>query len=49
VNEVWGTISTETLRASSDFDGYKQEFLKLFGFGLSGVDYSAEVDPVVGA
>ena len=31
----------------SDFAGYKREFLQLFGFEVDGVDYDAEVDPVV--
>jgi enoyl-[acyl-carrier protein] reductase/trans-2-enoyl-CoA reductase (NAD+) len=47
VDKIWTTISTETLKSSSDFEGYKREFLKLFGFGVTGVDYAAEVNPVV--
>ena len=47
VHKVWQQISTETLKSSSDFEGYKREFLKLFGFGVAGVDYGAEVNPVV--
>jgi enoyl-[acyl-carrier protein] reductase/trans-2-enoyl-CoA reductase (NAD+) len=27
--------------------GYKEEFLRLFGFGLEGVDYEADVNPEV--
>lgn len=46
VDTVWATISSENLKSVSDFEGYKSEFLKLFGFGVAGVDYSAEVDPV---
>ncbi|EGU40160.1 hypothetical protein, partial [Vibrio splendidus] len=26
---------------------YKEEFLKLFGFGVEGVDYEADVNPAV--
>lgn len=44
VRKVWDTIRTENLREISDFEGYKSEFLKLFGFGVEGVDYEAEVD-----
>ena len=31
----------------TDFAGYKQDFLRLFGFEVEGVDYGAEVDPAV--
>ena len=34
------------LAALSDIAGYRTEFLKLFGFGLPGIDYEAESDPV---
>jgi enoyl-[acyl-carrier protein] reductase/trans-2-enoyl-CoA reductase (NAD+) len=29
----------------ADIAGYQADFLRLFGFGLSGVDYEAEVNP----
>ena len=45
VAESWSEISTENLLSSTDFKGYKQEFLNLFGFYLDGVDYQAEVNP----
>ncbi len=47
VATLWPTVSTENLEAISDIKGYRAEFLKLFGFGLTGVDYEAEVDPNV--
>jgi enoyl-[acyl-carrier protein] reductase/trans-2-enoyl-CoA reductase (NAD+) len=47
VDRVWPTITTENLNQLTDFKGYQEEFLKLFGFGLAGVDYDAEVEPVV--
>ncbi|MDR0779948.1 MAG: trans-2-enoyl-CoA reductase family protein [Pseudomonadales bacterium] len=47
VAELWNEISTETIGAATDFAGYKRNFLNLFGFEVSGVDYEAEVDPVV--
>jgi enoyl-[acyl-carrier protein] reductase/trans-2-enoyl-CoA reductase (NAD+) len=47
VKESWPQIVTENLRELTDFDGYNAEFLRLFGFGLEGVDYDADVDPVV--
>lgn len=44
VAKVWPEISTENLRELSDFNGYQEGFLNLFGFGLPGVDYEAETD-----
>jgi len=41
---LWKGITTESLRKASDYDGYESEFLKLFGFGVKGVDYSADVN-----
>jgi len=47
VSALWDGISTENLRERSDFDGYRREFMQLFGFEVDGVDYEADVDPVV--
>lgn len=44
---LWARIDTHKLRELADFDGYRREFLHLFGFALEGVDYAAEVDPQV--
>jgi enoyl-[acyl-carrier protein] reductase/trans-2-enoyl-CoA reductase (NAD+) len=30
-----------------DFNAYNQDFLKLFGFGIEGVDYDADISPLV--
>jgi enoyl-[acyl-carrier protein] reductase/trans-2-enoyl-CoA reductase (NAD+) len=46
VAEVWPNVTTENLPEVSDIEGYRSEFLRLFGFGLPGVDYEAECDPV---
>ena len=43
----WDEVSTENLPELADFAGYQSSFLRLFGFGLPGVDYEAETDPVV--
>ena len=43
----WAALTTETLPALADLPKYREEFLKLFGFGLGGVDYSQDVDPQV--
>jgi enoyl-[acyl-carrier protein] reductase/trans-2-enoyl-CoA reductase (NAD+) len=47
VEALWPQINTENLRTLSDYTGYQAEFLKLFGFGLPGVDYAAETEPDV--
>jgi enoyl-[acyl-carrier protein] reductase/trans-2-enoyl-CoA reductase (NAD+) len=47
VAQLWDGISTDNLRERSDFEGYRREFLQLFGFEVDGVDYEADVDPDV--
>ena len=47
VADLWEGINTQTLRQLSDFDGYKREFLQLFGFEVDGVDYEVDVNPQV--
>jgi enoyl-[acyl-carrier protein] reductase/trans-2-enoyl-CoA reductase (NAD+) len=47
VADIWDQISTDNLRSLADFEGYRQEFLQLFGFGVAGVDYDADVNPEV--
>jgi|TARA_R110000822_G_scaffold159476_24_gene299506 enoyl-[acyl-carrier protein] reductase/trans-2-enoyl-CoA reductase (NAD+) len=47
VASAWAQITTENLAELTDFQEYKHEFLNLFGFDIDGVDYDAEVDPVV--
>jgi len=43
----WPLLSTETLPELADLAEYKSQFLRLFGFGIDGVDYAQEVDPRV--
>jgi len=47
VADIWDQINTDNLKTLADFEGYRQEFLQLFGFGVMGVDYDAEVNPEV--
>ncbi|MEJ2531484.1 MAG: trans-2-enoyl-CoA reductase family protein [Halioglobus sp.] len=47
VAALWQQINTDTLRELSDFEGYRREFLQLFGFEVEGVDYDADVNPDV--
>ena len=43
----WEEIRTENLAELGDLPGYQSSFLRLFGFGLEGVDYQADTDPNV--
>jgi enoyl-[acyl-carrier protein] reductase/trans-2-enoyl-CoA reductase (NAD+) len=47
VGQRWKEVTTENLAELADFEGYQASFLRLFGFGLEGVDYAAETDPNV--
>jgi enoyl-[acyl-carrier protein] reductase/trans-2-enoyl-CoA reductase (NAD+) len=47
VREIWPRVTTENLAAETDIAGYRSEFLKLFGFGLTSVNYEAETEPHV--
>lgn len=44
VADIWPGISSATLSAESDYAGYQNNFLALFGFGLPGVDYEEDVE-----
>ena len=41
---AWENISNDNFNELADFQGYRDDFLKLFGFGLNGVDYEADTD-----
>ena len=47
VEAIWAKIDSDNLTTLSDFDGYRREFLQLFGFEVEGVDYEADVNPEV--
>ena len=46
IKELWPQVNSGNLLEITNFLEYQEEFLRLFGFGLSGVDYDLEVDPV---
>ena len=48
VADLWPNVTSENLEEVTDLAGYQSDFLKLFGFGLPGVDYGADVDHLVG-
>ncbi|MDB6114873.1 MAG: putative reductase [Lacunisphaera sp.] len=45
ISEIWPKVTTENLAALTDIAGYRTEFLRLFGFGLPGVNYDVDVEP----
>jgi enoyl-[acyl-carrier protein] reductase/trans-2-enoyl-CoA reductase (NAD+) len=47
VAQMWDEVTTENLLETTDFAGYRREFLRLFGFEIDGVDYQADVDTIV--
>ena len=44
VQAVWDTVDTDTIDELTDYKGYHQEFLRLFGFDYDNVDYDADVN-----
>ena len=44
IAERWQQVNTANLATLGDFEGYQASFLRLFGFGLEGVDYDADSD-----
>ena len=45
VKRRWPLVDTDNLPELGDLAGFREDFLKIFGFGIQGVDYEAEVDP----
>lgn len=45
VEKHWEMLSDDNLHELADLEGYHSDFLKLFGFGLEGVDYDADIEP----
>ena len=48
VQRRWPLVNTENLDELGDLTGFREDFLKIFGFGFEGVDYEADVDPTMG-
>lgn len=40
----WEEVTTENVHELADIEGYWNDFYELFGFGLNGVDYNADVE-----
>ena len=48
VKRRWGLVGTENVAELGDLAGFQEDFLKIFGFGLAGVDYEEDLDPALG-
>lgn len=47
IEEIWTLVTTENLNQLTDVAGYCDDFYRLFGFNMAGVDYEQEVNPEV--
>ena len=48
VATLWKQATTESLSEIGDLEGYRKDFLNLFGFDFEGVDYKADTNEMVG-
>jgi enoyl-[acyl-carrier protein] reductase / trans-2-enoyl-CoA reductase (NAD+) len=48
IRRRWPLVTTESLGELADLEGFREGFLRIFGFGIDGVDYEAEQDPTLG-
>ena len=44
---LWQQVDNSNFNELGDFTGFRQEFLKLFGFGIEGIDYERDISTVV--
>ncbi|APG64860.1 trans-2-enoyl-CoA reductase [Tenacibaculum todarodis] len=47
ISELWKKATTENLSEIGDLEEYSNEFFKLFGFKVPGIDYDADVNELV--
>ncbi|MEM9424532.1 MAG: enoyl-ACP reductase FabV [Spirochaetota bacterium] len=46
VARLWDKVNSENLGELSDIVGFRESYLRIHGFGLPGIDYEADVDPL---
>jgi len=44
IAKLWVKANTENLLEIADLEGYRQEFFRLFGFEMDGIDYNQDVN-----
>lgn len=47
IKTIWEQVTQENFHQLTDYKGYNTEFLNLFGFAIQGVNYDADVNPLV--
>ena len=47
IAQQWPLITSENLKELTDIEGYCNDFYRLFGFNIAGVDYILESNPTV--
>jgi enoyl-[acyl-carrier protein] reductase / trans-2-enoyl-CoA reductase (NAD+) len=47
IEQLWPNITSENLSQLTDVEGYRNDFYRLFGFNLDGVNYDVDVSPLV--
>jgi enoyl-[acyl-carrier protein] reductase/trans-2-enoyl-CoA reductase (NAD+) len=47
VATLWKQATTESLPEIGDLEGYRKDFLNLFGFDFAGVDYKADAEEMI--
>lgn len=44
VTKAWEALTADNFKELTDIDGYWKDFYEMFGFGIDGVDYDADVE-----
>ncbi len=48
VQRRWSKITTGNVAEFADLRGFREDFFRLFGFGIESVDYDADIDLLTG-
>ncbi|WP_286906643.1 enoyl-ACP reductase FabV [Clostridium sp. UBA1652] len=44
IKDIWDKVNSENVKEYSDAEGFREDFLKLFGFGFENIDYTKDVE-----
>jgi len=48
VRRRWSDITTDNVADLADLRGFRDDFFRLFGFGIENVDYDADIELMIG-